>query len=105
MSGHPQGTILPRRLLYAALACAAMFISGCASNGSGSVHGSVYVGTGYYDSWGWGPCCYHGGPPVVVGPPPVNRPDIDRPVRPSQPIANVPSPRPAARAGGGGRRR
>ena len=94
----------PRHLLYAALACIAVLSSGCASNGSGSVHGSVYVGTGYYDSWGWGPCCYYGSPPVVVGPPAnrPDRPDVDRPVRPSQPIAPTPSPRPAMRAGGGG---
>lgn len=91
--------------LLMTLACVAAFTAGCASGGSGT----VYVGTGYYDSWGWGSCCYYGSPPVVVGPPvdrpDIDRPDVDRPVRPSQPIANVPSPRPAARAGGGGRRR
>jgi hypothetical protein len=107
VKAREHSTIAVSRLLCAMLACAAIVTGGCASNGSGSgtVHGSVYVGTGYYDSWGWGPCCYHGGPPVVVGPPPVDRPDFDRPVKPSQPIANAPSPRPAMRAGGGGRRR
>lgn len=99
-----------RHLSYALMLCGAIFASGCASNGSGSVHGSMYMGGGYYDSWGWGPCCYYGSPPVVVGPPPANRPDVDRPVKPAQPIAKPPTSRPMpaprpARTGGGGRRR
>jgi hypothetical protein len=100
-----------RSVMYALLACATVLVSGCASNGSGPAHGSMYVGVGYYDSWGWGPCCYYGSPPVVVGPPGnrPDRPDVDRPVRPEHPIAKPPSrptpaPRPA-RTGGGGRRR
>jgi hypothetical protein len=86
-------------------------LSGCASNGSGEVHGSVYMGVGYYDTWGWGACCYYGSPPVVVGPPPAHPPGAGAP-RPENPIASpppsrpaAPAPRPAARAGGGGRRR
>lgn len=100
-----------RQLSCAMILGGVVVASGCASNGSGSVHGSVYAGVGYYDTWGWGPCCYYDSPPVVVGPPPANRPDVDRPVRPEQPIAKppglrpTPGPRPAARAGGGGRRR
>jgi hypothetical protein len=100
------------RALRALFIAGSVMLAGCASNGSSpDVHGSVYVGVGYYNAWGWGPCCYYAGsPPVVVGPPP-SRPDnpgAGAP-RPEQPIAKPPSrpapaPRPAAR-GGGGRRR
>jgi hypothetical protein len=64
-------------------------LAACGTPGSTS----VYAGVGYYNSWGWGPCCYPvgvAGPPVVVAPPPP---------RPSA------APRPAAPRGGGGRRR
>ena len=91
------------KLAVAVLICCAALLAGCNSTGSGSTHVSMYGGVGYYDPWGWGPCCYNVGvvgPPVVVAP----RPPGAAPPRPSQPMARPPAaPRPAAR-GGGGRR-
>lgn len=94
-----------------ALAGIVAVIGGCASPGPGGadVHGSVYVGAGYYDPWYWGPGYVP--PPAVIGPPP-GRPDrpVERPPQPTHPIATPPSrptpaPRPAARPRGGGGRR
>jgi hypothetical protein len=86
-------------------------LAACGTPGSTS----VYAGVGYYNSWGWGPCCYPvgvAGPPVVVAPPPGGRPPPNAGPRPTPPIANAPppprpsaAPRPAAPRGGGGRRR
>lgn len=90
----------------------ALLANGCASNGGGSVHGSVYYGVGWNDPYYGYPHGYYGGAVVVPNPP-------DRPDRPSTgqprptplPAAapstrpSIPStPRPSSR-GGGGRRR
>ena len=63
--------------------------SGCESNGGGSVSGSVYYGTGFYDPWYYGH--YYDDPDIIVVPP--DRPDA--PVRPSHPIAPTPRPMPS----------
>jgi hypothetical protein len=96
----------------------ALLLVGCAS-GSGGGGGDFWMDYYYYDSWYYGGgCCVD--PPDVAGPIPhpehpiVLPPGGDGP-RPSQPIANNPTPRaapvsrpmPAPRAaarGGGGRR-
>jgi len=103
-----------RRRLCAILIVAGSVVlaNGCASNGSGSVHGSVYYGVGWNDPYygynnGW-----YGGAVVVPNPP-------DRPDRPVTPPAGQPRPTPlpaaapatrpsipsAPRPSGGGRRR
>lgn len=104
-----------RGVVFSALLCGVGVLAGCASGGSGQVHGSMYMGVGYYDPWYWGPCCHD---TVIVGPPnpspPGARPDgphVEQPIAkppPSAPAARpLPaSPRPVAtpRAGGGRRR-
>jgi hypothetical protein len=95
-----------------AAGCAAL-ANGCASNGSGSVHGSVYYGAGWHDPYYGYPHGYYGGAVVVPNPP-------DRPDRPDRPSAGQPRPTPLPAAaptsrpsipstprprGGGGRRR
>jgi hypothetical protein len=112
-------------LTLASALCVAALLAGCANGGGSSqVHGSVYMGVGYYDPWYWGGCCYDDDD-VVIGPPDGGErppPDwADRP-RPEHPIATPPaatarplpaastrpaaSPRPVAMPrGGGGRRR
>lgn len=110
-----RGALVLRRLAVAALLCGAGVLGGCASGGSGQVHGSVYMGVSAYDPWYWGPCCHD---TVIVGPPPPSgaRPDaphVEHPIAkppPSAPAARpLPAqaaPRPAAMPrGGGGRRR
>jgi hypothetical protein len=67
-------------------------VASCASPGPGHVSGSVYVGTGYYDPWHWGPG--YAPPPGAVGPPPPVHPDGRPPPHPSHPIA-TPPPRPS----------
>jgi len=80
---------------------------GCTSDYSGGgnvdVHGSFYVGVGYYDGFYGGPW-YGPPPPVVVTPPPSRPPggigggggNVPRPT----PMPSMPMPR-----GGGGMRR
>jgi len=105
-----RGGLLVTRALLAGLALLVAVLSGCAGSGGGTdVHGSVYMGVGYYDPWYWGPPPPAYYPPPVVGPPPPGgRPppsDIGG-ARPTPPIANAPPPRPvAAPRGGGGRGR
>ena len=92
------------RIGRAAILVACLLIAGCAgSGGSGHVHGSVYMGAGYYDPWYWDRI----DDPIYIGPPPArpdrpDRPGVERPPRPAHPIAR---PRPSARSRGGGRRR
>lgn len=65
---------------------------GCESSGGGSVSGSVYYGTGFYDPWYYGH--YYDDPDIIVTPP--DRPDRpDAPLRPSHPIAPTPRPMPS----------
>ena len=96
-----------RNVLALALGCVVAVIAGCASTGEVEVGGSVYMGVGYYDPWYWGPG-YYVPPPSTVGPPPSG--PVERPPRPTHPIATpppsrpTPMPRPAARSGGGRRR-
>jgi hypothetical protein len=68
-----------------AAGCATL-AGGCASNGSGSVHGSVYYGAGWNDPYyGYGyPHGYYGGAVVVP----------DRPDRPDRPSTGQPRPTP-----------
>ena len=105
-----------RGLCVMLLVAGSALLNGCASNGGGSVHGSVYYGAGWHDPYygythGW-----YGGAVVVPNPP-------DRPDRPDRPDAspprttNLPASAPASRpsipsasrrtggGGGGGRRR
>ena len=92
------------RIHNAALLMLWLLLAGCADTGGGHVHGSVYMGTGYYDPWYWGPGYVP--PPGYIGPPPQrpDRPDRPdhRPPKPTPPIAKppprpMPMPRPAAR--------
>src|SRR5262245_26765844 len=62
--------------------------TGCETEDSGSVSGSVYYGVGYYDPWYHGD--YYDDPDLIVTPP--DRPS-DTP-RPAHPIATPPAPRP-----------
>ena len=75
----------------APFACAALIglLGGCASI-PGSADGSVYVGTGYYDTWGWNRPWYPY-PPGGIGPPP------PRPVQPIAPLPPGPVPMPTPR--------
>ncbi|HKQ24853.1 MAG TPA: hypothetical protein VJT81_10470 [Burkholderiales bacterium] len=101
---------MSRRRLCAMLlvACCAMLASGCASDGSSSVHGSVYYGVGWHDPYYYGGGWYGG---AVVVPDPPNRPD--RPDTGPRPTPLPSSARPASRPSipatprpsGGGRRR
>jgi hypothetical protein len=91
-------------LLGAALALVTM--AGCESADGVEVHGSVgmYYGTGggYYSPWYYGPGYV---PPVIVNPyPPGYRPPGGS-TRPPVTTAPRPTPLPASRSGGGGRRR
>lgn len=89
------------------VACCAMLASGCASDGSSSVHGSVYYGVGWHDPYYYNHGMYDG---VVVVPDPPSRPE--RPETGPRPTP-LPSARPASRPSipsaprpsGGGRRR
>jgi hypothetical protein len=119
MKALPVQALLESRCVFVLL-CAAAALSGCANGGGGAqVHGSMYMGVGYYNPWYWGPCCDD---VVVIGPPDGSRPrppdGAGSAPRPEHPIANPP-PAPAARPvpaaaaprpvamprGGGGRRR
>ncbi len=77
---------------------AVLLLTGCGTNGSASVHYSVYGGYGYpHYGYGYGGCCY-GNPDRPDKP---DRPD--RPERPDKPdgpsIQPVPSTRPSAGMG------
>jgi len=71
-----------RRFGFAVTALAAALI-GCATTGDST---SVYIGAGYYDSWGYAGPWYGADPTPPIGPPPP---------RPAHPIA--PAPRPPVR--------
>ena len=114
--GRGAGSAGRQSIRAATLLALAALIAGCANGGGSSqVHGSVYMASGYYDPWYWGPCCHDS---VIIGPP-VSPPGGDAP-RPEHPIATPPPSAPAARplpaaapprpvatprVGGGGRRR
>ena len=94
--------------ITAAMMLALALFTGCESTG-GSVSGSVYYGTGFYDPWYYGDY-YHQGD-IIVTPP--ARPE--RPAHPEQPIYHPSTPRPTpmpsipsapriSPRGGGGRR-
>jgi len=105
---------MSRRHLFGMLLVAAfaLLANGCASNGGGTVHGSVYYGVGWNDPYYGYPHGYYGGAVVVPDPP--DRPDrpvtppADKP-RPTPLPAATPAPRPSIpatrRPSGGGRRR
>ena len=110
-----------KRALAAAALVPALFLGGCASDGTATAVSAGAWYSDYYDPWYWG----GGGwayPPDFAGPPhpehpiampPGSTPRPEHPIatppssapRPSQPIASrpAPMPRPAMR-GGGGRR-
>ena len=79
-----------KSLQVLAVAVACIVLAGCTSTGTTSRAGSVYVGVGNYDNWGWGGPWYgpSPGPPPVAGPPPL---------RPVNPIARPPQPTPMPR--------
>jgi hypothetical protein len=106
--------------LASVLACASLLAAGCATDGTGGPPVDFYGGLHYYDDWYVGGCCidYPGdiGPPGPRPEHPIALPPGSAP-RPEQPIAappkvtahaastarSMPSPRPAASMGGGGR--
>ena len=86
-----------RRALLKALCLVSLAIAlgACSSSGGGSptVHGSVYIGFGYYDPWYWRHYWYR--PPYWY--PPGYRPPIYVPPRPEHPIARPPIVPPESR--------
>jgi len=77
-------------LSFAAVFFALSLFTGCEStDGGGSVSGSVYYGTGFYDPWYYGGSYDHDD---IIVTPPSGRPE--RPVHPEQPIYNPSTPRP-----------